>query len=101
MVTDRKRITFIHVGLSIRISAPRGLDAPAKSRSPKELGEDAAYCWVGELISDSLVEMRFTVHVGARTANGTVTAQVSDGTYPPLDFVAIPAIKIIGSPKEH
>jgi len=90
-------------GLFVSLGLPDALNARAKSCPSKELDEDVTSCWVGELGPGSWVEVRFSVQIGSRTRtiNGPVTAQVSDGTYPPLAFVAIPAIKIIGSPKER
>jgi len=90
-------------GLFVSLGLPDALDARAKSCPSRELGEDVTSCWIGDLDPGQTVEVSFTVHVGSRTRtiNGTVTAQLSDGTYPPLAFVAIPAIKIVGSPKER
>jgi len=90
-------------GLFVSLGLPDALDARATSCPSWELGDDVTSCWLGDLAPGQTVEVSFTVQVGSRTRaiNGAVTAQVGDGTFPPLASVEIPAIKIVGSPKER
>ena len=86
-------------GLVVSLGLPDALDAQTKS-CPSDPNPDVTSCWIVDLGPGASVEVRFSVQVGSRNraTNGPVTAQVG---YPPLAFVAIPAVKIIGSPTER
>jgi uncharacterized repeat protein (TIGR01451 family) len=91
--------TETFTNLSVSLGLPDALDArsvycPFNAGS----GNGVTDCEVGNFEPGSVTDVLFYVHVGSRTANGTVSAFVSaDGISSIL--VQIPPIKIVGSPK--
>src|SRR4051794_36092490 len=82
-------------GLRVSLGLPDALDARSVY-CPFSSGDTVVDCQVGDLGSGALAEVKFYVHVGSRTTNGPVTANVSDSTFTTLASVQIAPIKIVG-----
>jgi uncharacterized repeat protein (TIGR01451 family) len=86
-------ITDVRVALGL----PDALDARAVY-CPFSTDAGITDCLIPELFPGS-ADVNFYVHVGSRTANGSVNAQATDITNNVLASTRIDPIKIIGSPR--
>jgi uncharacterized repeat protein (TIGR01451 family) len=83
--------------VTVQLGLPDALDARAVY-CPFSNDSSIIHCVIPELFPGSS-DVNFYVHVGSRTANGSVTTQVRDSTFTLLASTEIKPIKIVGSPR--